>query len=84
MSTPAVPILRGSATVALPIDRAFAFFTESFGSWWPAAYHIGQSEMADVSEGIAHTIAERGGGWSTLLELFAKTAENHSTGGDPA
>ncbi|MBY8863053.1 SRPBCC family protein [Nocardia sp. CA2R105] len=166
MSTPAVPILQGSATVALPVDRAFAFFTESFGSWWPAAYHIGQSEMADVvlepriggrwyergvdgaecdwgrvlewepphrlvvtwqvnghwqfdpdpvraseieirfaaddygqtavtlehrhidrlvaGEGIAHTIAERGGGWSTLLELFAKTAENHSTGGDPA
>ncbi|WP_218026020.1 hypothetical protein [Nocardia miyunensis] len=48
MSTPAVPISQGAATVALPLDRAFAFFTESFGSWWPSGYHIGRSEVADV------------------------------------
>ncbi|WP_433574657.1 DHA2 family efflux MFS transporter permease subunit [Nocardia brasiliensis] len=46
-STPTIPSLQGNATVALPIDRAFAFFTESFGSWWPTAYHIGGAEMAD-------------------------------------
>ncbi|MBD0323670.1 MAG: SRPBCC domain-containing protein [Aldersonia sp.] len=40
--------LHGSATVALPIEKAFAFFTESFGNWWPSAYHIGQVEMADA------------------------------------
>ncbi|WP_218026019.1 SRPBCC domain-containing protein [Nocardia miyunensis] len=37
-----------------------------------------------AGEAIARTITEQGGGWSTLLELFAKTAENSSTGGDPA
>ncbi|MDR7170499.1 uncharacterized protein YndB with AHSA1/START domain [Nocardia kruczakiae] len=158
-TTPELPTLEGKATVALPVDRAFAFFTQSFGSWWPAVYHIGAVDMADAivepreggrwyergvdgsecdwgrvltwdpphrlvltwqingtwqydpdpahaseievrftadgpqqttvtlehrhldrlveGKAIAHTIAERGGGWSTLLELFAKTAETH-------
>ncbi|WP_067834559.1 SRPBCC family protein [Nocardia lijiangensis] len=48
MSTPILPVLQGKATVAMSLDKAFAFFTESFGSWWPAAYHIGQAEMADA------------------------------------
>ncbi|WP_433660595.1 SRPBCC family protein [Nocardia sp. CA-128927] len=48
MSTPTIPALQGTATVAMPIDKAFRFFTESFGSWWPAAYHIGQVELADA------------------------------------
>ncbi|MGW4849577.1 SRPBCC family protein [Nocardia brasiliensis] len=48
MSTPTVPALQGTATVELGIDEAFAFFTESFGTWWPSAYHIGQSELADA------------------------------------
>ncbi|MFD4431169.1 SRPBCC family protein [Nocardia sp. NPDC058497] len=155
-----LPVLAGKATVAMTPDRAFAFFTESFGSWWPAAYHIGQVDMADAilepgeggrwyergvdgtecdwgrvlvwepphrlvvtwqingrweydpdparaseievrftAEGpeqtsvtlehrhldrlvdgkaIQDTIVERGGGWSTLLELFAKAAEARS------
>ncbi|MGV9330740.1 SRPBCC family protein [Nocardia sp. NPDC003726] len=155
--TTTLPTLQGKASVAMPIEKAFAFFTQSFGSWWPAAYHIGQTEMADAilepgvggrwyergvdgtecdwgrvltweppqrlvvtwqinghwqydpdpdhaseieirftAEGPDHTnvelehrhldrlvegkairdtIAEQGGGWGTLLELFAKTAE---------
>ncbi|MCP2296701.1 putative conserved protein YndB, AHSA1/START domain [Nocardia amikacinitolerans] len=158
--TPELPVLQGKAGVALPLERAFAFFTESFGGWWPAAYHIGAAEMADAilepgeggrwfergidgtecdwgrvlvwepphrlvvtwqidghwqydpdparaseievrftadgpeqttvtlehrhldrlvdGKAIAETIVERGGGWSTLLELFAKTAEAQS------
>lgn len=49
MSTvPSVPTLHGKASVAMPADRAFRFFTESFGSWWPTDYHIGQAEMADA------------------------------------
>ncbi|WP_069165250.1 SRPBCC family protein [Nocardia altamirensis] len=40
--------LHGAATVALPLDKAFAFFTESFGTWWPAVYHIGRTGMADA------------------------------------
>ncbi|MFB8280990.1 SRPBCC family protein [Nocardia colli] len=157
MSTPAVLELRGTATVELGIDKAFTFFTESFRTWWPSAYHIGQSDLADaiiepwvggrwyergadgaecgwgwvqvwepltrlvvtwqingywqydpdprraseieirftedelgrtavtvehrhldrLVEGktIHDTIAEQGGGWSTILELFAKAAQ---------
>ncbi|GAB2548621.1 SRPBCC family protein [Nocardia heshunensis] len=156
MSTPELPVLQGKATVAMPLDQAFAFFTENFGSWWPADYHIGQSAMADAiieprtggrwyergvdgvecewgrvlawepphrlvltwqingywqfdadpahaseieirftpegpaqtgvelehryldrlveGKGIYEAIAEQGGGWSTMLELFAKAA----------
>ncbi|WP_378741959.1 SRPBCC family protein [Nocardia brasiliensis] len=49
MSTPTpLPILQGKATVAMSVEKAFAFFTGSFGSWWPSAYHIGQAEMADA------------------------------------
>ncbi|WP_040782684.1 SRPBCC family protein [Nocardia pneumoniae] len=155
--TTTLPTLQGKASVAMPIEKAFAFFTESFGSWWPAAYHIGQAEMADAiletgeggrwyergvdgtecdwgrvltwepphrlvvtwqinghwqydpdpahaseievrftpegpnqtsvelehrhldrlvdGKAIHDTIVERGGGWGTVLELFAETAE---------
>ncbi len=47
-SAPTVPTMTGTATVALDVDRAFGFFTEFFGSWWPTDYHIGQTEMADA------------------------------------
>jgi uncharacterized protein YndB with AHSA1/START domain len=49
MSTaPSVPTLHGTATVAMSAEQAFRFFTDSFGSWWPADYHIGQADMADA------------------------------------
>lgn len=48
MTTPTIPALHGTATVAMPPDKAFEFFTASIGSWWPSAYHIGQAEMADT------------------------------------
>ncbi len=49
MSTASViSALHGRATVAMPADMAFAFFTDSFGSWWPADYHIGEADMADA------------------------------------
>ena len=47
-TAPSVPSLHGKATVAMPIEKAFAFFTDSFGAWWPADYHIGQADMADA------------------------------------
>ncbi|MGS2809141.1 SRPBCC family protein [Nocardia sp. MW-W600-9] len=157
-----LPVLAGQATVAMSPDRAFAFFTESFGSWWPAAYHIGQADMADAilepreggrwfergvdgtecdwgrvlawepphrlvvtwqingrwefdpdparaseievrftadgpeqtsvtlehrhldrlvdGKAIQETIVERGGGWSTVLEMFTKAAEARRPG----
>lgn len=49
MSTPSpVPDIRGTITLAVPAERAFAVFTDSFGSWWPSEYRIGQAEMADA------------------------------------
>jgi uncharacterized protein YndB with AHSA1/START domain len=48
MSTSTIPAIHGSTTVGLPVDRAFRFFTESFGAWWPADYHIGQADLADA------------------------------------
>jgi len=32
----------------MSVENAFAFFTDSFGRWWPADYHIGQAEMVDA------------------------------------
>jgi len=45
-SAPAVPPLTGTVTVAVPVERAFRVFTDSFGTWWPPEYHIGQADMA--------------------------------------
>src|SRR5215468_10512561 len=47
-SPPTIPTLRGTISVAVPADRAFRIFTDSFNSWWPAQYHIGQAEMAEA------------------------------------
>ena len=35
-------------TVRAPVERAFAVFTDGFGSWWPATHHLGDSELADA------------------------------------
>jgi uncharacterized protein YndB with AHSA1/START domain len=43
-----VPDISGRVTVAAPIERAFDVFTASFGTWWPADYHIGNTEIADA------------------------------------
>jgi len=45
-STPTIPPLTGTITVDVPVERAFRTFTDAFGSWWPAEYHIGQADMA--------------------------------------
>ena len=41
-----IPALHGMVTVGVPVDRAFRIFTDSFGTWWPAEYHIGQADLA--------------------------------------
>jgi uncharacterized protein YndB with AHSA1/START domain len=41
-----IPPLTATVTVAAPVERAFRVFTDSFGRWWPAEYHLGQAEMA--------------------------------------
>ena len=45
-STPTIPPLTGTITVDVPMEQAFRVFTDAFGSWWPAEYHIGQADMA--------------------------------------
>ncbi len=32
--------VRRSVTVNAPVERAFAVFTDSFGTWWPESYHV--------------------------------------------
>jgi uncharacterized protein YndB with AHSA1/START domain len=57
-NTPTFTALHGTITVGAPIDRAFRVFTESFNTWWPREYHIGQSDMAE-----AILEAREGGRW---------------------
>jgi uncharacterized protein YndB with AHSA1/START domain len=48
MSTATIPAIQGKVTVNAPIERAFRIFTESFTTWWPADYHIGETDMAEA------------------------------------
>lgn len=59
MSTPSTTApLGGAVTVDVPVERAFRVFTDSFNTWWPAEYHIGQ---ADVEQAILEP--REGGRW---------------------
>jgi uncharacterized protein YndB with AHSA1/START domain len=49
MSNPStIPPLTGTVTVGVPVEKAFRVFTNSFNTWWPAQYHIGQADMAEA------------------------------------
>lgn len=48
MPKPAIPVLRGSATVNASPVEAFRAFTASFDRWWPRDYQVGQAEMAEA------------------------------------
>ena len=49
MSTPStMPPIGGTVTVGVPIEQAFRAFTNSFNTWWPHEYHIGQADMAEA------------------------------------
>jgi uncharacterized protein YndB with AHSA1/START domain len=47
-TTPTIPALHGTVTVAVPLQQAFRVFTESLHTWWPPEYHIGTAEMAQA------------------------------------
>jgi uncharacterized protein YndB with AHSA1/START domain len=47
-TAPAIPPISGTVTVGVPIEQAFRVFTNSFNTWWPHEYHIGQAEVAEV------------------------------------
>jgi uncharacterized protein YndB with AHSA1/START domain len=38
--------VRTGITVAAPVERAFAVFTEDMASWWPSDHHIIEAELA--------------------------------------
>jgi uncharacterized protein YndB with AHSA1/START domain len=40
--------VRSSIVVDVPVDRAFAVFTEDIGSWWPPEHHLLEGELADM------------------------------------
>ncbi|GIH03272.1 ATPase [Rhizocola hellebori] len=46
--TTTIPSIQRKITVGAPAERAFKIFTESLATWWPAGYHIGQADFADV------------------------------------
>jgi uncharacterized protein YndB with AHSA1/START domain len=59
MSTaPTIPAINGKVSVGVPVDQAFRVFTDSFNTWWPPEYHIGQ---ADIAEAILEP--REGGRW---------------------
>lgn len=35
-------------TVNASVEQTFKVFTESFTTWWPPEYHIGQADMAEA------------------------------------
>ena len=47
MATTLQPI-QGTVTVGVPVEHAFRVFTDSFNTWWPNQYHIGQADMAEA------------------------------------
>ncbi|MFW6034512.1 MAG: metalloregulator ArsR/SmtB family transcription factor [bacterium] len=47
-SAPPIPAVHAKITVGAPVEHAFRVFTESFHTWWPTGYHIGQAEMAEA------------------------------------
>jgi uncharacterized protein YndB with AHSA1/START domain len=40
--------VRSSIVVDVPVDRAFAVFTEDIGSWWPPEHHLLEAGLADM------------------------------------
>ena len=46
--TSTIPAIHATITVSVPIERAFGVFTDSFNTWWPPEYHIGQADIAEA------------------------------------
>jgi uncharacterized protein YndB with AHSA1/START domain len=56
MTTTTGSTVRRSTTVAAPLDRAFAVFTDGFATWWPESHHLRGEALESV------TIEPREGG----------------------
>jgi uncharacterized protein YndB with AHSA1/START domain len=64
-STQSIPPLIGTLTIDAPVEQVFRTFTDGFGSWWPAEYHIGHAEYHIGHADMATAILEprQGGRW---------------------
>jgi uncharacterized protein YndB with AHSA1/START domain len=63
--------VRQQITVAVPPERAFAFFTEHFDDWWPVGHHIGAApEYRGLESGV-------GGRWYDRAPDGTETAWGH-------
>jgi uncharacterized protein YndB with AHSA1/START domain len=40
--------VRTSIVVAVPVERAFAVFTDEIGSWWDPTHHLLDGELAEM------------------------------------
>jgi uncharacterized protein YndB with AHSA1/START domain len=40
--------VRTSVDVEVPIERAFAIFTQEIGTWWDPSHHILEAELAEM------------------------------------
>jgi uncharacterized protein YndB with AHSA1/START domain len=47
MNITIAPVVR-SITVSVPVERAFHVFTDSFTTWWPVEYHIGEADFVEA------------------------------------
>jgi uncharacterized protein YndB with AHSA1/START domain len=43
-----IPSIQRKITVNATVEHTFKVFTESFTTWWPPEYHIGQAEYAEA------------------------------------
>jgi hypothetical protein len=44
----AATAIRRSITVAAPVEKTFAVFTDRFAAWWPLDYHTGDQDPETV------------------------------------
>jgi uncharacterized protein YndB with AHSA1/START domain len=68
------PLVSRSIAVDVPIEHAFAVFTEGMGTWWPETHHILEGELKEMvfeprAGGHIRDIATDGGEcrWSRVL-----------------
>jgi uncharacterized protein YndB with AHSA1/START domain len=45
VTTETIPAIHRQVSVNVPLETAFQVFTESFHTWWPPPFHIGESDV---------------------------------------
>lgn len=78
MSTRAAKAVRKTVDVTVPVERAWAVFTEQMGAWWPLATHSVSREHGGTPDGVVvqgrvggaiyETVADDRLTWGTIAE----------------